>query len=64
MIHPPHTPKPAPDADSQGTETLAQTEVIIWKWIVRFVVVSLGIVAGLVLGVVFALFMGLIEITC
>ncbi len=64
MIHPPHFSSVAPAPDCCRAEPQPQSAHIAWRWIVRIVVVCLGILAGLVLAVIIAFSMGLIQITC
>lgn len=45
-------------------ETRPRAGSIVWQWIVRVVVVCLGIAIGFVLSVIIALFADLIHITC
>lgn len=64
MIHPPHISSVVPGPECQPAEHCSLSAGTAWRWIVRIIVVSLGILAGLVLAVIIAFSMGLIQITC
>lgn len=64
MIHPPHISSVVPGPECPPAEPRSLSASTAWRWIARIIVVSLGILAGLVLSVIIAISMGLIQITC
>lgn len=64
MIPPPHISSVVPGPECQPAEPRSLSAGTARRWIARILVVSLGILAGLVLSVIIAISMGLIQITC